>query len=63
VHNHALVDGNKRLAWVAVRLFYGMNEHGLTYQGEQAFQLVMSVADGSLSDVGKIAETLASWRL
>lgn len=62
VRNHALVDGNKRLAWVAVRLFYGLNEHRLTYTEDQAFQLVVSVADGSLTDVDKIAATLASWR-
>jgi death on curing protein len=62
VRNHALVDVNKRLAWVAARLFYGMNEQHLTYQEEQAFQFVMSVADGALSEVGKIAETLGSWR-
>jgi hypothetical protein len=48
---------------VAVRLFYGLNEHGLTYREKQAFQLVISVADGSLSEVAKIAEMLASWRL
>ena len=26
VRNHALVDGNKRLGWVAVRLFYVVND-------------------------------------
>jgi len=29
VRNHPLVDGNKRLAWVAVVVFYGVNRRAL----------------------------------
>ena len=29
VTNHALVDGNKRLGLIALRLFLGMNDHDL----------------------------------
>ncbi|MGH3843076.1 MAG: type II toxin-antitoxin system death-on-curing family toxin, partial [Pseudonocardiaceae bacterium] len=30
VRNHALVDGNKRLAWAACRVFLGLNDQWLT---------------------------------
>lgn len=62
VRTYPLVDGNKRLGWVAVRLFYGMNGYRLTYHEDQAFDLVIAVADGSLGEVNKIAESLRSWR-
>lgn len=32
VRNHALVDGNKRLAWAATRVFCILNGHDLTYR-------------------------------
>ena len=62
VKNHALVDGNKRLGWVAVRLFYRMNETDLRVDADEAFDLVAAVADGRLRDVDAIAERLARWR-
>ncbi len=61
VCNQALVDGNKRLGWVAVRLFYICNEGDLRAPQDEAFELVMAVASGEHSDVRKIAETLAQW--
>jgi death-on-curing protein len=60
VGNHALVDGNKRLGWVAVRLFYGLNEVALRVDQDEAYRLVLGVAKG-LDDVSAIAEVLASW--
>jgi death-on-curing protein len=57
--NHSLVDGNKRLALAGVIAFYGVNGHRLTLSNDQAYQLVMAVADGSLDDVGAIASRLA----
>ncbi len=38
--NHALVDGNKRLALAAVIAFYGMNGLRLTLSNENAYALV-----------------------
>ncbi|WP_020579518.1 type II toxin-antitoxin system death-on-curing family toxin [Actinopolymorpha alba] len=61
VGNHALVDGNKRLGWVAVRLFYVMNGSDLRADHDEAFDLVMAVAAGELADVDKIAEILGRW--
>jgi len=61
VRNHALVDGNKRLAWVATRLFYVFNGHDLRAPGvDEGEAFVLSVAAGDL-DVPAIAVTLAKW--
>jgi death-on-curing protein len=55
---HALLDGNKRLGWVCVPLFYRLNGHDLRMPIDDAFDLVASVADGSLRDVSDIAARL-----
>ena len=57
--NHALVDGNKRLALAAVIAFCGMNGLRLELDNEQAYELVMRVARGELDDVAPIARQLA----
>jgi death-on-curing protein len=62
VAGHPLVDGNKRLGWVAVRLFYRLNDTDVRPTPDEAFHLVVSVASGDRRDVGEIAETLARWR-
>jgi death on curing protein len=59
--NHALVDGNKRLAWAATAVFLGINGHRVFASQDDVVELVLSVADGSLRDVEKIAEHLAAW--
>jgi len=56
--NHALIDGNKRLALAAVIAFYGLNGRRLTLTNDQAYDLVMSVAAGQLDDVDTIAAVL-----
>ena len=60
VGNHALVDGNKRLGWLAVVVFYGLNEVALDAPDDPAYELVMSVARRE-SSVDEIAATLARW--
>jgi death-on-curing protein len=55
--NHALVDGNKRLAWAATRAFCLLNDHDLKFSVDDAEQLVLSVARGEL-DVPEIAATI-----
>ena len=62
VTSHPLVDGNKRLGWVALRLFYRMNETDLRVDADEAFDLVAAVADARLRDVDAIAERLARSR-
>ncbi len=48
--NHALVDGNKRLAWTATWLFLGINGHplGEPLDEDAAEQLVIEVVTGKL---------------
>lgn len=55
------MDGNKRLGWLACYVFLSVNGQELGATQDEAFALVIAVADGSLSDVEKIAERLASW--
>ena len=57
--NHALVDGNKRLALAATIAFYGVNGRRLTLTNDQAYELVMAVADGRLDDVTAITAHLS----
>jgi death on curing protein len=57
--NHALVDGNKRLALAGVIAFYGVNGRRLTLTNDEAYELVMAVADGALDDVEEITDRLA----
>jgi death on curing protein len=57
VRNHALVDGNKRLAWLAAVVFLDLNGHTVDLDDDAAFELVMAAADGHL-DVEQIAQRL-----
>lgn len=60
VRNHALVDGNKRLGWLGVVVFYGLNDIEIEAPDDDAYDLVISVATGSLG-TAEIASTLARW--
>jgi len=56
--NHALVDGNKRLALAGMIAFHGLNGRRLTLTNDEAYDLVMAVAEGRLDAVGDIAARL-----
>lgn len=56
--NHALVDGNKRLALAATLAFYGINGVRLTLTNDEAYDLVVAIATGALDDVSTIAGRL-----
>jgi death on curing protein len=56
--NHALVDGNKRLALAAIIAFYGVNGRRLTLTNDAAYEFVIAVATGHLDSVDDIAATL-----
>ena len=56
--NHALVDGNKRLALAATIAFLGLNGYRLTLTNDEAYTLVMEVASGLLDDVEGIADRI-----
>ncbi|MFD7430169.1 type II toxin-antitoxin system death-on-curing family toxin [Streptomyces sp. NPDC059814] len=57
--NHALVDGNKRIAWYATWVFLHMNGHPLDagFDVDQAERFVLDVCQGVV-DMPKIAEQL-----
>ena len=58
--NHALVDGNKRLALAAAIVFYGLNGRRLTLTNDEAFELIMRIASGELDSVEEITAVLAT---
>jgi death-on-curing protein len=62
VAGHPLVDGNKRLGWVAVRLFYRMNGADLRPYPDDAYELIVAIAGGTIRDVSQIADQLRRWR-
>lgn len=59
-NNHALIDGNKRLAWVAAVVFINLNSDGPVpdVDVDQAEAFMLAVADGSLTEVSAIAAEL-----
>jgi death on curing protein len=56
--NHALIDGNKRLALAAIIAFYGLNGRRLTMTNDAAYGLIIGVAAGDLDSVDEIAVML-----
>lgn len=60
VRNHALVDGNKRLGWLATVVFYGLNDVTLDAPDDDAYELVMALAR-SEPTVEALAAALRSW--
>jgi len=59
--NHALVDGNKRLAWTACRTFLAINGHWISAPEDDRFEFVIEVATAALADLDKIADRLRAW--
>ena len=58
VNNHALVDGNKRLGWLATAVFLDLNGIDVSVAGnDDVYDLVMSVAGGHHT-VAEIADRL-----
>jgi death on curing protein len=59
--NHPLVDGNKRLAWLATYVFCAKNGIELDPDDDAAYDLVVAVASGERDDVAEIAAILESF--
>ncbi len=60
VNNHALIDGNKRLGWLATAVFLELNDIPISLaSNDDVYELVLSVASGS-PDVEEIAKRLQS---
>jgi death-on-curing protein len=59
--NHALIDGNKRVAWGATKLFLLYNDLHLTAPDpEQGEKFVLAVASGEI-DLAEIAVLITRW--
>jgi len=58
--NHPLVDGNKRLGWMAAFVFYGLNNVELDAPEGEAYDLVIGVSTGSVN-YAEAASRLAQW--
>jgi death-on-curing protein len=59
--NHALLDGNKRLAWTACRTFLAMNGQWISAPEDERFDFVIRVTIGAEADINDIAEQLRAW--
>ncbi len=57
--NHALIDGNKRFSWYLTLAFLRLNGQRVVMSNDDAFDLVLAVAQGSL-ELGEIAATFAA---
>ena len=56
VRNHPFVDGNKRTAWIAARLFLRINGLTFSYQHLEATRMMERLASGEVSET-----ELAAW--
>ena len=59
--SHPLVDGNKRLAWLATYVFLAKNDVVLDPGDDEAYDLVVAVAAGRIDDVSDIAASLTAF--
>lgn len=60
VRNHALVDGNKRIGWLATVVFYGLNDITLDAPDDAAYDLVIAIISGEAT-YQQAAGQLAAW--
>ncbi len=61
LRNHALVDGNKRLAWTACRTFLAINGQWISAPEDDRFDFVVRAAAGTVRDLDDIAAQLRAW--
>ncbi|MGY0231106.1 type II toxin-antitoxin system death-on-curing family toxin [Longispora urticae] len=59
--SHPLVDGNKRLAWLATYVFCAKNGVELDPTDDEAYALVTDVASGRVGEVEEIAAALGAF--
>lgn len=57
--NHALFDGNKRMSLYLTFIFIELNGYEMTFTNEEAFDLVLDVAQSRL-DLKEIAHVIAA---
>jgi len=54
--NHGFVDGNKRTAWIAARVFLAENGYQLSFDAFDAIRTMKGIASGSIQEA-----VLAGW--
>ncbi len=54
--NHPFVDGNKRTAWIAARLFLSLNGVSIEFDKIEATNMVLELAAGKLTE-----DEVAAW--
>ena len=59
--NHALVDGNRRLAWTACRTFLAINGEWISAPEDDRFDFVVRATTAAQGDIHEIAEQLRAW--
>ncbi len=52
------LDGNKRPELAATIAFLGVNGRPLTLTNDQAYELIMAVAEGQLTEIAELAARL-----
>ncbi|KJQ52865.1 type II toxin-antitoxin system death-on-curing family toxin [Microbacterium sp. SA39] len=57
--NHALFDGNKRISLYLTFIFIELNGFTVTFTNDEAFDLVLAVAQSRM-DLTEIAQTIAA---
>jgi death-on-curing protein len=60
VSNHGLVDGNKRLGWLATATILWINGYDVVASDDEIFRLVVGIAgrNAELDDINRITEVL-----
>ena len=56
--NHAIVDGNKRLALASTIVFLRANGLRTTWSNDEAYDLIVSIAEGAIDNVDEIADII-----
>ncbi len=59
--NHALVDGNRRLAWTACRTFLAITGEWISAPEDDRFDFVVRATTAAQGDIHEIAEQLRAW--
>ena len=60
--NHALIDGNERLAWASCSVFFSLNalESSETVSNDDVYDLVVAVASSRVT-LEQVCATLSDW--
>jgi death-on-curing protein len=62
IKNHSLIDGNKRLSFVATNIFFLVNGYRLELSIDEGYQLVLDIASGDV-DLEIIAARLVATKI